>query len=364
MSAAARLRVLHLAPALFGPSGVVGGAERYALELARHMADRVPTRLVTFGARAEQKQEGNLAIRVLANTWHVRGQASNPLSASIIQEMLNADVVHCHQRHIMMSTVAAAAGRLTGRRVFVTELGGGGWDISAYVSTDRWFHGHLHISEYSRNVYGHAGKSWARVILGGVDSNRFFPDPATPRSATPLFVGRMLPHKGIADLIAALPDHMALNIVGPRNGTGNIDLLTAQAGDKSVRFWHDIDDRMLVDAYRRALCLVLPSVYRFGHGEETKVPELLGQTMLEAMACGTPVICTRVASMPEVVAEGQTGFIVEPGDRRALGDRLRWLAAHPHEAAVMGAEGRRAVLERFQWTQVVQRCLDAYADLA
>jgi glycosyltransferase involved in cell wall biosynthesis len=361
---AAKLRVLHLAPALFGPSGVVGGAERYALELARHMADRVPTRLVTFGARSEQKQERNLAIRVLDNAWHVRGQASNPLSASIIEEILKADVVHCHQRHIMMSTVAAAVARLTGRRVFATELGGGGWDISAYLSTDRWFHGHLHISEYSRKVYGHAGKPWARVILGGVDTNRFVPDPATARSATPLFVGRMLPHKGIADLIAALPDNMALNIVGPRNGTGTIDVLTAQAKGKSVRFWHDIDDEMLVHAYRRALCLVLPSVYRFGNGEETKVPELLGQTMLEAMACGTPVVCTRVASMPEVVAEGQTGFIVEAGDREALADRLQWMAAHPHEAAVMGAEGRRAVLERFQWTQVVQRCLDAYADLA
>jgi glycosyltransferase involved in cell wall biosynthesis len=127
-----------------------------------------------------------------------------------------------------------------------------------------------------------------------------------------------------------------------------------------VNFPHDCDDRMLIDAYRRALCLVLPSVYRTAAGAETKVPELLGQALLEAMACGTPVICTRVASMPEIVDEGVTGFIVEPGDPRALGDRLQWFADHPAEAAAMGAAGRRAVLERFQWTQVVQRCLDAY----
>jgi glycosyltransferase involved in cell wall biosynthesis len=81
------------------------------------------------------------------------------------------------------------------------------------------------------------------------------------------------------------------------------------------------------------------------------------------MACGTPVVCTRVASMPEVVEDGKTGFIVEPGDREAMHARLQWLAAHPTEANAMGAEGRRVVLERFQWPQVVQRCLDAYAVL-
>ena len=47
--------MLHLVPALFGTSGVVGGAERYALELARHMAEQVPTRLVTFGAEPRER---------------------------------------------------------------------------------------------------------------------------------------------------------------------------------------------------------------------------------------------------------------------------------------------------------------------
>ncbi len=354
-------RVLHLIPALFGPDGTYGGAERYALELARHMAERVPTRLVSFGDRDRSERLGQLDVRVIGSPWYVRGQRTNPLAMEMVGEVLRADVVHCHQQHILMSSATAAMCRLTGRRVFATELGGGGWDVSAYISTDRWFHGHLHISAYSRVVYGHEQQPWARIILGGVDGARFCPDAAAARTGTPLFVGRMLPHKGIADLIAALPPDMPLDILGPRNGTGTIDMLKADAIGKRVRFQHDASDEMLIDAYRRALCVVLPSVYRSESGDDTRVPELLGQTLLEAMACATPVICTRVASMPEIVDDGKTGFIVEPGDRNALGDRLRWLAAHPTEAAAMGVEGRRTVLERFQWRHVVQRCLDAYA---
>jgi alpha-maltose-1-phosphate synthase len=361
VSRAKRPRVLHLVPALFGPEGVVGGAERYTLELARHMADDVPTRLVTFGAQAGQRRIDNLDVRVLSGAWYVRGQRTNPWSVAVLGEVLRADVVHCHQQHVLMSSTAAALCRLTGRKVFATDLGGGGWDVSAYVSTDSWFHGHLHISEYSRIVFGHAALASARVILGGVDTDKFTPDSSAPRGRTPLFVGRILAHKGVADLIAALPEGMPLDVVGPPNDTGNIEALKARMNGKLVNFRHDCDDRMLVDAYRRALCLVLPSVYRTAAGAETKVPELLGQTLLEAMACGTPVICTRVASMPEIVEEGVTGFIVEPGDHRALGDRLQWLADHPAEAAALGAAGRRAVLERFQWKQIVQRCLDAYS---
>ena len=157
------------------------------------MATRVPTRLVTFGAVAERQRIGDLDVRVIGHPWHVRGQQNNPFSPSIFTEILKSDVVHCHQRHVVMSSAAAVACRLTGRRVFATDLGGGGWDISAYVPTDRWFNGHLHISEYSRSIYGHADKPWARVILGGVDTDRFTPDPSTPRGGRPLFVGRLLP---------------------------------------------------------------------------------------------------------------------------------------------------------------------------
>jgi glycosyltransferase involved in cell wall biosynthesis len=354
------MKVAHVVPALFSPGGVVGGAERYVLELARHMAAEVPTTLVTYGEADRETTVDALAVRVIGGAWHVRGQAANPFNPSVFGALRHADVVHCHQQHVVTSSAVALWCRLTGRRAFVSELGGGGWDVSAYVSTDRWFAGHLHLSEYSRRVFGHAGKPWARVISGGVDTARFCPDPRVERGAAPIYVGRLLPHKGIDDLLAALPCRMSLKIIGPRNETGTVEALRARAEGKSVTFCHDVDDTQLVEEYRRALCLVLPSVYRSADGAETRVPELLGQTLLEAMACGTPVICTNVASMPEIVEDGVSGFVVPPNDPTAIGERLQWLADHPVEAAELGAAGRRRVLDRFQWTHVVGRCLDAY----
>jgi glycosyltransferase involved in cell wall biosynthesis len=354
-------RVVHLVPALFGRDGVVGGAERYALELARHMAEEVPTTLVTFGEDDREDTIKNLRLRVLGHPWYVRAQRTNPFSWALGSAIRQADVLHCHQQHTVMSSFAAAVCRLSGRRVFVSDLGGGGWDVSAYISTDRWYHGHLHLSEYSRRIAGHEGRPWATVISGGVDAEKFSPGDAVRRSRTPIFVGRILPHKGVSDLIEALPSGMSLRIIGPLNDTGTIEALRARASGKPVAFCHDCDDLKLVDEYRRALCLVLPSVYRTADGTETKVPELLGQTLLEAMACATPVICTNVASLPEVVEDGVSGFVVPPHDPVALGQRLRWLVDHPGQAAAMGAAGRRRIVERFQWAHVVRRCLDAYA---
>jgi glycosyltransferase involved in cell wall biosynthesis len=122
----------------------------------------------------------------------------------------------------------------------------------------------------------------------------------------------------------------------------------------------DCDDKELVRAYRRAACVVLPSVYRDCYGNETKVPELLGQTPLEAMACGAPAIVTNVASLPEVVVDGETGFIVPPNDPVALRTKLEWIRDHPRESRAMGNAGREWVLKQFTWSAVVQHCLNAY----
>jgi len=339
----------------------VGGAERYALELARQMANEVPTSLVCFGEKEAHEQSGQLQIHMLDRPWCVRGESHNPMSLRLWRDIRQAQVVHCHQQHILASSFAAAVCRLSGRKVFVSDLGGGGWDISAYLSTDRWYHGHLHISEYSRSISGHQNRSWAHVILGGVDTEKFSPDPGLEPGRRVLFVGRLMPHKGVDDLIRALPPDVELELIGqPYNEAYLADLKTLALG-KKVAFRHDCGDEAMVDAYRRALCIVLPSVYRSMYGQESKVPELLGQTLLEGMACGTPAICTDVASMPEVVRDQVTGFVVPPNNPGALGEKIQWLLTNPDRVRSMRGAARQHVLENFTWPAVVRRCLNVYA---
>ncbi|MGZ4787901.1 MAG: glycosyltransferase family 4 protein [Terriglobales bacterium] len=354
-------RVLHVVPALFGSDGVLGGAERYALELARYMADVTPTRLLTFGDRSRTERQGNLEIRVIGNPWYVRGQRSNPMSAAIFGEVRKSDIVHCHQQHIVASSMTAFAGRLSGPKVFVTDLGGGGWDISSYVNTDRWFRGHLHISEYSRRVFGQERQPRSHVILGGIDTEKFSPDVSVPHDGSVVFVGRLLPHKGINYLIEAMPPDLPLKVIGQRMDDRHYRDLQALAAGKNVTFHHDFTDGDIVCAYRSALCIVLPSVYRNVYGHETSVPELLGQTLLEGMACGAPAICTDVASMPEIIEDSRSGFIVAPNDPSAICRKLVRLRDHPAEAAQMGLAARQRVLDKFTWPAVVQRCLEIYA---
>ena len=352
--------VVHVVPALFGPGGVVGGAERYALELAKTMASGVPAQLVTFGTEDTTETHDNLTVRVLGRPYRVRGQQNNPISLKLFAALRAASIVHCHQQHVVASSTAALYCRATGRRVFVSDLGGGGWDISAYISTDNWYHGHLHISEYSRKVFGQESNQRAHVILGGVDTEKFSPDQSVERTGDVLYVGRLLPHKGINYLIDALPPDMRLTVIGRPDDSDYLEDLKRAAAGKAVSFRHDVDDEELVHAYRSALCIVLPSVYETMYGQTTNVPELLGQTLLEGMACGAPGLCSNVASLPEVVENGISGFVVEPNSPGALQEKLVWFRDHPTQAAELGNTARRVVLERFTWSSVVARCISIY----
>ena len=103
------LMVVHLVPTLFrNGDGIIGGAERYAFELARNMAKAAPTTLVSFGDRNSEETCGALKVKVLGNAHYVRRQKTNPVTLSLIGAVLKADVVHCHQQHIVSSSLAAA----------------------------------------------------------------------------------------------------------------------------------------------------------------------------------------------------------------------------------------------------------------
>jgi glycosyltransferase involved in cell wall biosynthesis len=153
---------------------------------------------------------------------------------------------------------------------------------------------------------------------------------------------------------------MPADIIGPVCHERYLADLTALAEGKRVRFHHDCDDAALVEAYRRATCIVLPSVHDDMYGGHTDVPELLGQTLLEGMACGLPGVCTRVASLPEIVEDGVTGLVVPPGNPDALRAALQSLEDDPVRARRMGEAARADVASRFTWPSVVERCLSLY----
>src|SRR5205823_12564085 len=130
-----------------------------------------------------------------------------------------------------------------------------------------------------------------------------------------------------------------------------------------ARFLGPVPDAELPALYRAAAVLALPSVWRTCYGTDVRVSELLGLVLLEAMASGTPVVCSRLGGLPEVVQHGVTGFLVEPGDVDELHDRIATLLTDARLAARMGSRARELVLDRFTWQARAARCLAAYDDL-
>jgi glycosyltransferase involved in cell wall biosynthesis len=368
------VQVTHVVPALFARENVFGGAERYALELARAMAARMPTRFVSFGATEARLKLDDLEVKVVRNWVPYRRFRFDPFAPSLLAELWNADVVHVHQPETMMGSMALACAKTRGIPIFASHLGGYGLGLHRVMEVDDLFDGHLHISEFSRRHFGHAERPDARTILGGVDVNTFRPPAEDVERRDVVFVGRLLPHKGINYLIEAMDDDVTLSIIGRRwqHAMAFDELLIELAKGKQVCFlegrrddsgvWApNAEDSTLVSALQSALCVVLPSVHTTIFGQNYPIPELLGLVVLEGMACGAPAIVTNVCSLPEVVVDGVTGFVVPPNDPGALRDRIRWLRVHPDEARRMGAAARRRVLDAFTWDRVVDRCLEAYA---
>jgi glycosyltransferase involved in cell wall biosynthesis len=77
--------------------------------------------------------------------------------------------------------------------------------------------------------------------------------------------------------------------------------------------------------------------------------------LLEAMACGRPVVATETPGMSEYVADGETGLLVPPGDADALADALSSLLAEPERARELGRAGRRAIESNFTTSQLASR---------
>jgi glycosyltransferase involved in cell wall biosynthesis len=356
------MRVTHLVPTMFGDDGLFGGGERYPLELARTLSRHVDCRLVTFGSnRRTIIDPSGLEIVILRRLVEARGHIAQPIATGIAHATRQADLVHVHQMRSAPARIMALVGAIRRQPVVVTDhgLGGGGW----MGLLPRLFSAFLTVSRYSaETLRAPEFKSW--VIYGGADPNLFSPSIGA-RSGL-LFVGRITPHKGIERLIHALPDDLPLEVVGTTGHDRQPHereypaLLRRLSEGKRVKFSGRVDDDQLPELYRRAHALVLPSVHDTCYGRKVGISELLGLSAIEAMASGTPVICSRVGGLPEVVIDGQTGFVVEPGDIRGLRSAIERIVGVPACAERMGRAARERVLSHFTWEACAQRCLAAY----
>ena len=360
------MRVIHVAPTPFGSAGLFGGGERYPLELARALATVVDCELLTFGPRPGSSREpGGLRLRTLRSLAFLHGHPAHPIAPGLPAALAGADLVHTHHMRSTPSRLAALTARTRGRRAVVTDHGLQGSDWAGLLP--RLFDRFLAVSAYSAREL-RAPPARTRVIYGGADPRRYAPDPSASRDGV-LFVGRLTPHKGVDRLIAALPPGARLLVAGSSGQDPNPperdypELLRRLAKGRDVSFLGPVRDEALPALYRRAAVLALPSVHRTCYGRDVRVSELLGLAVLEAMASGTPVVCSRLGGLPEIVRHGATGFLVEPGDVAELRERLAELLGDPALAARLGRNARELVLERFTWRACAERCLAAYTEL-
>jgi alpha-maltose-1-phosphate synthase len=122
--------------------------------------------------------------------------------------------------------------------------------------------------------------------------------------------------------------------------------------DKVLWIREMLEDPDLVNLYNEAAVFACPSIY-----------EPFGIINLEAMACETPVVATRVGGIKEVVVDGKTGLLVPPSDPTKLGRAITQIIEDPEGAARMGQAGRQHVLQNFTWDRIAEKTLELYRSL-
>ncbi|HVE77048.1 MAG TPA: glycosyltransferase family 4 protein [Actinomycetota bacterium] len=358
------LKVAVVSPTPFGGSGYLGGGERYPVEFARAMSRVVPCSLITFDERrASSEDEFGLAVETFKRLPIGSNRLVDPWSFRVIRHLASFDVIHCFNA-TKVSIALAAAARFSGKRAYLTQLGGGGRTGIRKLRLHRLFRGFLPISRYSLQQFPWMSDGDHQIIYGGGDASPFASpmSPQTESTATGfvLFTGRISPHKGIDRLIQALPENLELVVAGQIVDSIYHSYLTTQVGEKKVRFVIAQNDSELQRLYRNCLCVVLPSTRRDYRGHLHPHPELLGLTLLEGMWHSRPAIASDVASLPEIVENGRTGFTFPDGDVKGLRLILERLPREPELAKSIGASGRESVEKKFNWQTTAESALDFY----
>lgn len=364
-------RVLHVGK--FYPP-VTGGMERVVESLCRATRGRVDNRVLVFNTSARTVRDVIDGIPV-TRVATLGAAGSVPVAPALAREIARAeaDVMVLHEPNPWALLMVAAV-----RPAMPLII----WYHSEVVRPRLQYA--LFYHPLVRAVYGRARRiivsspalashaaalapyqDRIAVVPFGIDVEAWDPEYATRQRvaeiraraagrALLLFAGRLVPYKGVDVLLLALRDVDAELVVagdGPQRDAW-MALSKALGVESRVRFAGEVTPGELRALFHACDVFVLPSVTR---------AEAFGYVQLEAMACGKPVVSTRVASgVPWVNRHEDTGLTVPPGDPAALGAALRRLVQDPGLRAGFGAAGRARVLSEFTMTTMGERAAAVY----
>jgi alpha-maltose-1-phosphate synthase len=367
------------------PPEVYGGAGVHVEYLARGLAGLVNLTVHCQGA----DRAGAVAHR----PWD-RLAETNPALQTISTDLsmaagaAPADLVHSHTWYANLAGHLASllygiphvvtVHSLEPLRPWKAEQLGGGYALSSWCERTAVESAAavIAVSRGMRDdllaVYPAVPPDRVRIIHNGIDAAEYSPDPAAdvlerygvdPGAPTVVFVGRVTRQKGLPVLLRAAADidpAAQLVICAGQADTPEIeaevsDLARQLRASRGGVIWIAgmLAKREVIQLLSHATVFACPSLY-----------EPLGIVNLEAMACGTAVVGSRVGGIPEVVADGETGLLVPPGDPAALARAINALVTDERRAAEMGWLGRKRAAADFSWDRIAAQTAALYAELA
>ncbi len=284
-----------------------------------------------------------------------------------------------HTNLIRADLIGRMAAKLAGVPIIVTtEHGIHTWDVKGrivkwlvrflYRLTTRFTDRIIAVSEFVAQDLRRNGISDVKItrIYNGINTDPYHPLPEEQRHELSPYladwevqhlvgvIGNMVALKGHAWCVQAIPAIVAQHpdtlfvFVGKGPLRQEIQQMVSSLGlEKHVRFTGHLS-ALLPRLMGSLDVLVQPSLV-----------ESFGLAVVEAQACGVPVVATRVGGLPEIVVDGETGFLVASEDSGALADKVNVLLSKPVLARSMGRKGREKVLAQFQ----IQQTASAYAEI-
>jgi glycosyltransferase involved in cell wall biosynthesis len=352
----------------------VGGVQSHVRGLALWLSRRgfrvsVVSRRVGLTDLRLQESEGYYVVNSLLPLEAIF-VPPDPRDIEDVISKLEPDVVHSH--HIFTLTpllalkVASDLGIprvATNHTIFLAHDFRMFWSIASLILPTRYYLQYAQaIISVSRaadtfveSIMGSDLRARRFIVPNAVDTLRIRPPEREPEDNIILFVGRLVYRKGLHVLVKALQRikgrDFKLYVVG--GGYMEIParmLAKAYGVEDKVEFLGVVPEDVKIELYRRAKIVVVPSILN----------ESFGIVALEAMAAGRPVIASRVGGLEDIVVNGETGILVEPGSEEQLAEAIELLLDDEPYRRRLGANARRVVEERYSWDVVLDRIVDVY----